>query len=100
MWRKITRCCAAAGAIWLTSVTSSMPAGGAFTRGCAARDMQVMILIETSAISQQERIDAVRTMMHARIMCYEGYVVDALALYDTIAQRASTGWTLSEQSPW
>jgi hypothetical protein len=99
MWRKFIGCCVAVGTIWLTSATSSMPAGGAFTRGCAARDMQIMILIEASAISPQERIDAVHTIMHARIMCYEGYVVDALALYDTIAQRASSGWALSEQSP-
>ena len=89
----------AAVAIWIGSATCGMAAGGAFTRGCAARDMQIMMLIEASVIPPQEKIDAVRTIMHARIMCYEGYVVDALALYDTIAQRASSGWTLSDQSP-
>ncbi len=99
MQRKFIGCCVAAVAIWVGSATSSMAAGGAFTRGCAARDMQIMMLIEASVISPQERIDAVHTIMHARIMCHEGYVVDALALYDTIAQRASSGWALSEQSP-
>jgi hypothetical protein len=99
MRRKLIGYCVAAAAIWIGSATCGMAAGGAFTRGCAARDMQIMMLIEASVISPQEKIDAVRTIMHARIMCYEGYVVDALALYDTIAQRASSGWALSGQSP-
>jgi len=50
-----------------------------------------MILIEASSISPQDRMDAVRTIMHARIMCFEGQVMDALALYDTIAQSVSSG---------
>lgn len=91
MQRKFIRYCVAALAILAGGVTNSIAAGGGFTRGCAARDMQIMILIEASSISPQDRMDAVRTIMHARIMCFEGQVMDALALYDTIAQSVSSG---------
>ncbi len=43
---------------------------GSFTRGCAARDLQILKLIE-------EREN--------RMMCYDGHVVDALAIYDSVA---------------
>jgi hypothetical protein len=86
MRRKFIGYCVAALALYGGSVTESVAAGGSFTRGCAARDMQIMMMIETSAISSQQRSDAVRTIMHARIMCFEGQVMDALALYDDIAQ--------------
>jgi hypothetical protein len=95
MGRKFIRYCVAALAICVGGATSCMAAGGTFTRGCAARDMQIMMLIEASAISTQHRDDAVRTIMHARIMCFEGHVVDALALYDNIAQ--SVTWALSSR---
>jgi len=39
-----------------------------------------------SAISAQESTDAIITMLHARMVCHEGRVLDALALYDGIAQ--------------
>jgi hypothetical protein len=65
-------------------------AAGSFTRGCAARDMQVLMMIEerenTNAVSAEQLRDAMLTMMHARTVCNEGYVVDALAIYDQIAQ--------------
>ena len=65
-------------------------AAGSFTRGCAARDMQVLTIIEerenTDAASAEQLRDAMLTMMHARTVCHEGYVVDALAIYDQIAQ--------------
>ena len=61
---------------------------GSFTRGCAARDLQILMLIEdrqdANAVSQQQVID--QTMMHARIVCHQGRVVDALKIYDTIAR--------------
>ena len=63
---------------------------GSFTRGCAARDLQILMLIEdrqdANAVSQQQVIDAIQTMMHARIVCHQGRVVDALKIYDTIAR--------------
>ena len=63
---------------------------GAFTRGCAARDLQILMLIEdrenTSTVSGEKLDDAMLEMLEARIVCHEGRVRDAMALYDTIAQ--------------
>jgi hypothetical protein len=63
---------------------------GAFTRGCAARDLQILMLIEdrenTSAVPNQKLNDAMLAMLEARIVCHEGRVRDAMELYDTIAQ--------------
>jgi len=81
-------------AVYLGAMISNTTAGG-FTRGCAARDMQVLMLIEeresANAISAQKSTDAMLDMMHARNVCYEGYVVDALAIYDNIIQSITTG---------
>ena len=98
MRSKFIRYCLTAFAIYLGGATSGMAAGGAFTRGCAARDMQIIMMIETSGISQEQKADAIRTIMHARFVCFDGQVVDALALYDDIAQSITSGWTLTEQS--
>jgi hypothetical protein len=79
-----------------------LAAGGSFTRGCAARDMQVLMLIEqqevTREISNEKAKDAVLSMMHARMICFEGNVSGALSLYDDIVQTLSTDWALSGQS--
>jgi hypothetical protein len=74
-------------------------AGGTFTRGCAARDMQIMMMIESSVVPAQDKIEAVRTIMHARVMCFEGQVVDALALYDDVARSMTSDWVLSGGQP-
>src|SRR5499427_2763230 len=62
---------------------------GSFTRGCAARDLEILKLIEegenTNAISAERLSDTMLTMMNARMMCYGGQVVDALAIYDRVA---------------
>src|SRR6266481_10177226 len=61
---------------------------GSFTRGCAARDLQILKLIEerenANAISAERLSDAMLAMMNARMTCYEGHVVDALAIYDSV----------------
>ena len=63
---------------------------GSFTRGCAARDWQILILIEerenTNAVSVDKLSDAMLAMLEARLVCYEGRVMDAMALYDSIVQ--------------
>jgi len=63
---------------------------GSFTRGCAARDLQVLMLIEdresTNSATPQQVVGAIETMLHARIVCHEGRVVDALKIYDTIIE--------------
>jgi hypothetical protein len=62
---------------------------GSFTRGCAARDLQILKLIEerenTNTISAERLSDVMLTMMNARMTCYDGHVVDALAIYDNVA---------------
>ncbi len=79
--------CAAVVAVLIGTVTSGNAGGGAFTRGCAARDMQIMMMLEqreaTNAITAQE----LREIFDARLVCSEGRVLDALAIYDGIAQR-------------
>jgi hypothetical protein len=63
---------------------------GSFTRGCAARDLQILMLIEeredTNAVSAEKLSDAMLSMLEARIVCHEGRVIDAMALYDSITQ--------------
>jgi hypothetical protein len=87
---------------WFITAGNAQAAGGSFTRGCAARDMQILMMIEqsqsTNGISTQNLNDAVLTMMHARMVCFEGNVPDALALYDDIARSLTSGWALSGQS--
>jgi len=77
-------------------------AAGSFTRGCAARDLQILMLIEeresTNAISAERLSDALATMMNARMICYDGRVVDALAIYDGVA-RSLTPSNSSQSMP-
>jgi hypothetical protein len=78
----------AVAAVYLGAMIDGTTAGS-FTRGCAARDLQILKLIEerenTNAISAERLSDAMLTMMNARMMCYDGHVVDALAIYDNVA---------------
>jgi len=72
---------------------------GSFTRGCAARDLQILMLIEerenTNTVSAEELSDAMLSMLEARIVCYEGRVLDAMALYDGITQSITPDPALS-----
>ena len=74
---------------WFGTMTSAATAGS-FTLGCAARDMQVLMMIEnredTNTVTPDKVQDAMLTLLNARIICHEGHVVDALAIYDGIAQ--------------
>jgi hypothetical protein len=74
---------------------------GSFTRGCAARDLQILMLIEerenTSAVSAEELSDAMLSMLEARIVCYEGRVMDAMALYDSVVEGITPDAFLSAQ---
>jgi hypothetical protein len=75
---------------------------GSFTRGCAARDLQILMLIEkhesANTVSAEKLSNAMLEMMHARLVCYEGRVVDALAIYDRIGQSITIGTALFGQS--
>jgi hypothetical protein len=72
---------------------------GSFTRGCAARDLQILMLIEerenADAVSAEQLSDAMLSMLEARIVCYQGRVVDAMALYDNITQSITPDTFLS-----
>jgi hypothetical protein len=65
-------------------------AAGSFTRGCAARDLQILKVIKerenVNAISVEQVSDTMITILNARMICYEGHVVDALAIYDDVAR--------------
>jgi hypothetical protein len=72
---------------------------GSFTRGCAARDLQILMVIEerenTNAVSADKLSDAMLAMLEARLVCYEGRVMDAMALYDGIVQSVTPDTLLS-----
>jgi hypothetical protein len=80
----------AVGAVCLGTMIAGTNAGS-FTRGCAARDLQILMLIEerenANAISAEGLSDAILTMMTARMTCQDGHEADALAMYDSIAAR-------------
>jgi hypothetical protein len=69
-------------------------AAGSFTRGCAARDLQLLIVIEeqelTGSITAEKISEALLEMMHARIVCHQGQVLDALAIYDAVTESVRT----------
>jgi hypothetical protein len=87
-------------AAFLGALTSA-GAAGAFTRGCAARDLQILMLIEerenTNTVAADTLNDAMLTMLQARIVCHEGHVVDAMALYDSIARSVTPDALASAQ---
>jgi hypothetical protein len=66
---------------------------GSFTRGCAARDLQILMLIEeredTNAVAVNELNNAMLAMLEARIVCHEGHVMDAMSLYDSIVRSVT-----------
>jgi hypothetical protein len=76
-------------AVYLGTMITSTTAGS-FTRGCAARDLQILMLIEEHESAEtfppEKLSDAMLTMLHARMVCHEGRVVDALAIYENVAQ--------------
>jgi hypothetical protein len=79
----------AVAALCLGAMVNSTIAGS-FTRGCAARDLQILMLIEeresTNAISAEKLSDAMFMMMDARMICHEGNEADALTMYDNVAR--------------
>ena len=98
LFRRLALC--ALAAVQLGAMTSAATAGGSsFTRGCAARDLQIISMIEdrenTKAVSAEKLDDAMLTVLHARIVCHEGYVRDALAIYDSVAHSITPNPVLS-----
>ena len=86
-------------AILLETVITSTAGGGSFTRGCAARDMQILVLLEqqerSNAIGAQEVREVLTTIFDARMVCFSGRVLDALAIYETVVRRITGDRILS-----
>ena len=84
----------AAAALCVSAMIDRTTAGS-FTRGCATRDLQILMLIEerenTNAISAERLSDAMLTMMNARMLCHDGHEADALVMYDSIAGSLTPG---------
>ena len=80
-------------AVLLGAVTSSVAGGGSFTRGCAARDMQVVMMLEQQDTNNEiaAHNEALSTLFDARMVCLSGRVLDALEIYDNIARRITSG---------
>jgi hypothetical protein len=85
-------------AVYLGTMITSTTAGS-FTRGCATRDPQILMLIEeresTETFPPEKLSDAMLAMLHARIVCHEGRVVDALAIYDNVAQSLTANFFIT-----
>ena len=75
----------------LVSVMTHAAAAGSFTRGCAARDFQLLTMIEeresAGSIPAEVINEALLGMMHARIVCHQGHVLHALAIYDAVREN-------------
>ena len=75
----------------VVSVMTHAAAAGSFTRGCAARDFQLLTMIEeqesAGSIPAEIINEALLGMMHARIVCHQGHVLDALAIYDAVREN-------------
>lgn len=98
--RKLFRHSAGFGLISVTLCTMvNSTTAGSFTRGCAARDLQILMMIEeredTHAIALEKLSDAMLAMLEARIVCHQGHVMDAMALYDHVVQSVTPDSFLS-----
>ena len=80
-------------AVLLGTATSSLAGGGSFTRGCAARDMQVLMMVEQldsgNDLAAQKMNEVMSELFDARMVCLSGRVLDALVIYDSVARRIS-----------
>jgi hypothetical protein len=82
-------------------VMTHAAAAGSFTRGCAARDLQLLTVIEeqenAGSIPAERIREALLEMMHARIVCHQGRVLDALAIYDAVSESVRPVWSRRAQ---
>ena len=78
-------------AVLFGTVTSSVAGGGSFTRRCAARDMQVLMMLEQldsgNDVAAQQMNEVMSELFDARMVCLGGRVLDALVIYDNVARR-------------
>lgn len=79
----------------LIGLTGALAGGGTFTRGCAGRDLQIMMMLETNVMTSHQLNETMRSLVHARMLCFDGQVTDALALYEQIAHGITSAWISS-----
>jgi hypothetical protein len=76
-------------------------AAGSFTRECALRDLHALMLIEarqsSNIVAAEKLSDALFAMMTARLVCHEGHVLDALAMYDEIINNMAPNPFLADR---
>jgi len=73
------------------SATVGDTAGASFARGCAIRDLQVLMLIEERGRADAAAMPNVTdATTNARMVCDEGRIADALALYEAIARALTS----------
>jgi len=86
----------------IVSVMTDAAAAGSFTRGCAARDLQLLTVIEeqenAGSIPAEKISEALLEMMNARIVCHQGRVLDALAIYDAVSESVRPVWSRRAQA--
>jgi hypothetical protein len=91
----LVRTMAIVAAALVGMVNNSTAGGGSFTRGCAGRDLQILMMLEqresTHGLAAQELNETLITIVDARMVCYEGRVLDALEIYDNIARSITSG---------
>ena len=84
-------------------IMATAATAGSFTRGCAARDLQLLMTIEArengGTVPAEKLSDAMVEMMHARIVCHQGQVLDALAIYDAVSESVRPVWSRRAQAP-
>jgi hypothetical protein len=80
-------------AVIIAGTMTNPVTAGSFTRQWAARDMQVLMMIEeyerADAIAAQTSTEAILRIMQARFFCFEGRVLTALAIYDSIVKSVT-----------
>jgi hypothetical protein len=102
--RRLHRWICAATAVTSMLLANHASATGSFLRGCAFRDRQILMMVEAHnagrAMAGPQLADVIFAIMHARTVCFEGRVLDALALYDGIGESlASAGSPLGRSRP-
>src|SRR5262249_61935592 len=79
-----------AGAALGLAATTEIAVAGSFTRGCAARDLQLLMLIEhhenTEAVPARHLPAAVLSLLDARILFHPGDVSVGFAVFYGIAE--------------
>lgn len=88
-WRRLAVAAVATSVLGTATPVTTVEAGW-FTRACAARDLQILMMIEEreseNTLSPAEVSEALSGMLDARLICHIGRIGEALSRYDSIGQ--------------